>query len=680
MNNGKKFALRITALMLCLCTVSAVLSSCGFFADSYLENNTGIAVKTEKGPEKTSPVTTEEDIIPGTTKWDETTNTPETADLPETTKTPETTKAPETTKVSETTKTPETTLSPEQLDNIPDDVQTHVYLEYKNSGRCAELIGNVTVTVVLVNDDVSAWNDKALSELSSSLSSQEKDIEKLAASYGKNLDLTFSYMSSKISGDAAAGDYFNLWLDSAAVGLGFKNLNNMQKELDSKNNADSNPILFALNKTGRAYAHYSSGTNSAEYLVVFSSDYSAFNHELYHVYGARDFYYPDEVEELANTYLTESIMSNGKVTDPLTAFIIGWDNEIDTEAYEFLKKTSHLTNDYLEQANKQQSITGYVTDHKLDYGTYTGYLERGVPTGQGTLIGNDGYTAEGTFLGGSLNGKGKMTWSDGSYYEGDYVNGNRHGTGTYHYTNGNVYVGEWVNGERTGKGTFTYADGGKYVGDFKDGYLEGHGVYTGKDGYKYEGAWKNGKREGYGVATWANGTKYEGNWSNDKYNGKGKMTWDDGSYYDGDYKEGERHGNGSYYFANGTVYTGQWANGNRNGQGTYTSPNGFSYTGNWKDDQYNGYGEVKYVDGGTYKGNFLNGLRHGEGTYVYPAGHKYVGAWAEGQRSGKGYMTWSDGSSYDGEWKDSKRHGYGKYIHSNGQVFEGQWENDVYKG
>jgi fused signal recognition particle receptor len=41
MDNGKKFSLRMAALMLCLFTVSAALSSCGFFADSYLENNTG---------------------------------------------------------------------------------------------------------------------------------------------------------------------------------------------------------------------------------------------------------------------------------------------------------------------------------------------------------------------------------------------------------------------------------------------------------------------------------------------------------------------------------------------------------------------------------------------------------------------------------------------------------------
>lgn len=668
MNNEKKFALRMTAMLLCMLTISASLSSCGYFSKSYLEN---YEFETRKESTKAKitevDITTEEPITP--------TETELATDPPI-----ETTKSPETTKKPETTSAPETTLSPEQLDNIPDDVQYHVYLTYKNTGRCEELIGNAAVTVVMVSDEVSAWNDAELNMLSASLSEQENHIEDLAASYGKKLNITFNYVGAKVTGDAAAGDYSDGWLNDAAKSIGYESLKQMQKDLDNKSSADSNPILFVLNKTGRAYANRSTGTTGTEYLVLFSSDYSAFNHELYHVYGADDFYYPDEVKELAATYLTDSIMSNGKLTDSLTAFVIGWDDEMDKEAYEFLKKTSHITQNYLEEANKAQSITGYVTNHKLSYGIYTGYLERGVPTGEGTLTYDNGNIASGIFLGGSLQGEGSYTWAngnkyvgffnngdfdgygvyttpDGYRYEGDWSNGKRHGKGKAIFTDFSIYEGDWVNGERSGNGKYIWSNGNKYVGSFKEGKFDGHGIYTTPDGYKYDGSWKNDKREGYGSAIWTSGNKYEGNWSDNQLNG-----------------------NGTYIYADGDKYVGNFVDGKFEGQGTYTSTSGYSYIGTWKNGSYNGYGTSTWANGTYYEGYFVNGQRHGEGTYYYAEGHKYIGSWVSGERNGQGYMIWSDGSSYEGEWKDSKRHGYGKYINQNGKIFEGQWENDVFQG
>ena len=168
MNNGKRFALRIAALMLCLFTVSASLSSCGFFADSYLENNSWTEKNVQTKAEKTraEATTGEEEPTPEVPE-EETTAKPA----------PETTSSPATTAKPETTSAPETTLSPEQLDNIPDDVQTNVYLSYKNGGRCAELVGKVNLTVFMVSDDVSVWKDADISELSASLKVQEKQIE-----------------------------------------------------------------------------------------------------------------------------------------------------------------------------------------------------------------------------------------------------------------------------------------------------------------------------------------------------------------------------------------------------------------------------------------------------------------------------------------------------------------------
>ena len=608
MNNGKNFALRITALMLCLFTISAGLSSCGYFSEAYLASVTERPAKTQEKIEITYPEKTESE--PGTAY------------------------VPQTVATSEATAAPETTRAPETTDNIPDDVQNNVYLSMINKGRCESLVGKVTVTVITVSDEVSTWTDSALSELSASLSAQEKEIENLAASYGKSLELTFSYLGAKITGDAAKGDYATEWIEDSLSKAGLPTLKEAGKQLDSQNGSDSNPVIFALNKSGRAYAQQQSSKNNTEYAVVFSSDLSSFTHEFYHIYGAEDFYYPELVKDLADNYLSDSVMNSGEKTDPLTAFIIGWDDEMDPEALEFLKQTNHLTRDYLKSENEKQSVTGNVTSFQLRYGVYTGYLERGTPDGYGELIYTDGDRYKGDFDGGNPHGKGKYTWVDGATYDGDWVDGKRTGNGTYTWANGNRFVGKWINGIRTGEGTLTFADG----------------------------------------------TVYKGNWENDTYNGKGKMTWADGSYYEGDYKDGDRHGKGTYTFADGSVYVGDWVNGDREGMGSYTTNSGFKYTGGWKSDKYHGYGEATYTDGGTYKGNFENGLREGQGTYTYPAGHVYTGQWSEGSRTGYGVMKWSDGSSYDGNWKDNKRHGYGKYVNKNGQIFNGQWQNDVFQG
>ncbi|MBQ3227252.1 MAG: hypothetical protein IJB43_01580 [Clostridia bacterium] len=602
MNNSKKFAFRITALLLCLFTISAGLSSCGYFTESYLASFTEGPSKTQERVEFTYP-----EIIDFT---------------------------PETTYVPETIATPETTSAPETTDNIPDDVQDNIYLAMMNNGRCEKLVGKVTVTVVTVSDEVSAWNDSALSELSASLSAQEKEIEDLAASYGKSLDLTFSYLNAKITGDAAKGDYSTEWIEAALSNAGLPTLKEAGKQLDSQNGADSNPMIFALNKSGRAYAQQQTSKNNTEFAVVFSSDLTSFTHEFYHIYGAEDFYFPELVTELANNYLTDSIMNSGKTTDPLTAFIIGWDEEMDAEALEFLKQTNHLTNDYIVSEREKQSVTGYVTDHKLGYGTYTGNLERGTPDGEGEIIYTDGDRYKGTFDGGSLHGKGTYTWVDGGVYEGDWVHGERTGKGSYTWPNGDRFVGNWVNGTRTGEGTLTFADG----------------------------------------------TVYKGNWENDAWNGKGKMTWTDGSYYEGDYKDGDRHGKGTFHYANGNEYVGDWVKGERVGQGTFTFVGGTVYVGSFVDGDFSGKGKMTWTDGSCYEGEFKNGDRHGQGKYTYAAGHVYVGEWANGDRNGYGKMTWADRSSYDGNWKDNKRHGYGKYINQYGQTFDGQWQNDVFQG
>lgn len=593
------------ALLLCLILFASTLSSCGYFADSFLDEygffgdfSVGDVLENDETTKRRPTVITQD--RPWETSKAPTTNRPY-----ETTRTPETTKKPQTTR-------PVTTV-PETTDNIPDEFQEHVYLLDMNKGRCPEMIGDVAVTVIFVNDSESSWDATAIANAKDALGKQEKTLEAAAASFGKKLDVTFSYTNASYSGVITSSSDGNVWHDTVVRSIGLSGINKAQGELEAASGADSNPIAFILNKTGRAYALAPTSKNNSERVTLFSFDLSSFMHELCHLYGAADYYYPGSVKELAEKYLKESIMNNGDSFDPLTAFVIGWDEEMDDEARDFLKATEHLTREYLNEENSKQQTTGYVTNFDLyNYnGIYTGYLEMGVPEGQGKLIYNDGGYYDGNFFYGSyhgkgtrvwkdggayagswdmgqLNGKGKYTWSSGAYYDGDWVYGVRTGQGTYATAEGYKYVGAWKNDKYHGYGEKTWADGASYKGYLSNGEEHGQGTYRYPSGATYQGAWVNGQRTGYGVYTWADGSRYEGDFVNGVRTGYGVYTWTDGTRYEGNFVNGARQGYGKMIWASGAYYDGYWENNKRHGTGKYVNQNGTVFDGNWVNDVFQG--------------------------------------------------------------------------------------------
>ncbi len=631
-------------LALSLAMVASMLSSCSYFIDYYLaQEGSGL-------------------YIPNATYRPRETNSTPSYTLPK----PETTEdgEVETVKIGYpdtsayrpvTTAVPVT--EPPKLYTIPSEFEDHVYLGSKDRGRCAEMSGSVIVTVLVLNDKVSSWDGSARNELVKSLKAQEKFLESGAAEYGKELDISFSFRDINISSEATPRDEDDKWIEDAYKAAGFSGRSGAQAELDASNDADSNPIAIALNKSGRAFANQRTTLSGTEMIVIFSDDSESFSHELCHVYGAEDFYYPAEADDLALKYLPESIMNGGDAIDPLTAFLIGWDDVLDSAAYNFLDATKKFTSDYLKEENRRETYTGQVTDFVISQGIYTGYLENGQPVGEGKMIYRESGTIyEGNFVNGDFHGKGTAVYSDGDKYSGDWVNGNRHGMGTYTWTDGDSYTGDWVEGERTGKGTYTWNDGATYTGDFIKGERTGNGTMKFSDGYKYVGEWLNNQRHGRGTMTHSNGYKYVGEWKNDQYSGYGEAVYTGGDRYVGNFSDGDRHGTGTYTWINGGSYSGDWKNGERTGKGIY-----------------------KWTNGDVYEGDFVKGERTGKGKYTWSGGNYYEGDFIDGVRTGQGTFRWTSGAYYTGAWLNNKRHGYGKYVNQYGEVFEGQWNNDVFQ-
>lgn len=492
---------------------------------------------------------------------------------------------------------------------VPKHLRSNYFLTYKEAGCCKSLTGSLYVTVVMISDSVSTWDDAAVQKLQAALNDAALDIVSEAKAYSTEVSISFGYHYAELSGDICSGDYSNDWQDPALESAGLPGLAQMHEHITGMYQVKEAPVLFVFNKESRAYA----STGGNEFLVLFSDgDFGGFQHELSHVFGAKDFYYPSEIKELAGSLLPDSIMNSGEIADPLTAYLIGWTQSLSDSALEFLEDTNSITVEYMNQQGDIESFTGNGSK-VFEYGSYTGDLIRGVCNGTGTMNYNDGSWYTGGWTNGkwSGNGTGKYIYSDGSVYEGEYLDGVRHGTGTYTYADGAVYTGGWTNGEQDGTGTINYANGGWYTGG------------------------------------WTNGS-----WSG---NGSGKYIYSDGSVYEGGFLNGEFHGTGTYSYADGTVYTGGWANGKQHGIGTINYTNGGWYTGGWSNGSRSGTGTGKDVySNGVYEGAFKDGNRHGQGTYTWAEGDSYTGQWENGERNGFGTYTWADGSSQSGNWKDGK--------------------------
>ena len=200
-------------------------------------------------------------------------------------------------------------------------------------------------------------------------------------------------------------------------------------------------------------------------------DLNGFGHELLHMYGAADFYYPQELKEIFSSHFSESIMltNESTVVDSLTAYMIGWTSELKGSGLEVVEETAWMTKEFLAEAYHKEMITGYGTR------VYTSCVY------------------EGEMLLGIPNGVGVYTWNDGTRYEGDVVNGQRHGYGVLEWPNGSHYEGDFAQDSRTGSGIFTWASGVYYEGEFLNNQFHGQGTYYAADGSIQSGQWENGE-------------------------------------------------------------------------------------------------------------------------------------------------------------------------------------------
>lgn len=359
----------------------------------------------------------------------------------------------------------------ERLPNIKEEYYSHILLTSRREGGCDVLIGTIKPIIIFVNDTAGQWSEIEKQESRKLCMDAINDIIQDAQLYGRVLTINPEFIT------ATTVEYYqteenDAWMDEVFDSAGLPENGIVNDALEQKYGVDEAPLVFLTKQSGRAHANNILGT---EYVMMYDDlSASAFRHELYHLYGAKDYYYPDDVKNVAKDMFAESIMleDNGKV-DALSAYILGWTDIPSEIAMKFIEKTSHVTTDDVVESLEKEWYTGYTTDWVTAWGVYTGYVKDGCFDGQGTCV-----------------------FTDGTRYDGGWKNGLEEGYGTCYYYNGDIYEGDWKKGLEEGYGTYYY-----YNGDV------------------YEGHWENGCREGYGKYIFKDGTTMSGYWSNNEYNG-----------------------------------------------------------------------------------------------------------------------------------------------------------------
>ena len=351
---------------------------------------------------------------------------------------------------------------------------TSAYIAAKGVGDCNDLTGDVLTMVIFVDDLESKWTEKDIRDVKNNLKNASDKLMKEAQDYGVELNLSFEYASCQINSKL---DRENNGQEVSISVLEAANLSPeavLQGYIKEEYSVKEMPIIFALNKTGRSFANACPDA-ALEKVVLYRGESAeeeegTYIHELAHLFGAEDFYYPKEVAEVAQKYLPDSRMMDSVhgSMDTLTAYLIGWTKEPSKEAEEFIRETAEWTEFELAEANLEEQYTGNKTI-RWDNREYSGEIVDGLPHGQG-----------------------KMTWDNGAVYEGEWKHGAMHGQGRMIMNDGTIYEGEWENNEQNGYGAIIWTDGVSYTGYLKDGLPHGQGTLTGPDGSIDEGIWENG--------------------------------------------------------------------------------------------------------------------------------------------------------------------------------------------
>ena len=400
----------------------------------------------------------------------------------------------------------------------------HCLKRYKDGGICQALTGKIFWSFVYVDDAESGWSrtekeaqDRTNVKVIQYLKEEGRKEGVYLRMFNKTWTVRVSY--------AMRQENRSSWTEDFAKTAGFPSFRDLNRSLQKQYPGGQIFFVFLVNKSGRAFASSSAneGAADAEYCVVYRGEPGSILHEVLHVFGAADLYYPPQVAQAAGRILGESVMMNSdcQVLDDLTKYLIGWHRQPTAKARQLLMATAGITEQMVSDAlqAENQVRNGYGRKTYSNGTVYEGEFQEGVADGRGTFYYTNGSVYQGDVKNGSFEGRGTLRYAGGTVYEGTFQNHQFHGRGRICYADGSVYEGTFRNGLQQGRGRYSYVSGTVYEGEFRNGEPCGCGIYLFSNGDRYEGEVQNGKLHGWGCLTYADGTVRRGRFVNDEYKG-----------------------------------------------------------------------------------------------------------------------------------------------------------------
>ena len=223
----------------------------------------------------------------------------------------------------------------------------HNLTRYKNRGPDRELRGRVLLCTVFVNTPSFRWEDgKERDAALETVKEAAGYLMKCAAEENVSLDIsTFIQKDLEAPSDVIRNNPGKRWLLRFIRERSAVTLNGWERKMAAKTGNDSVVPVFLVKQEGISYANVASFPFDQEYVVLYWKSAKKYTlvHELLHVYGAIDYYYPDRLMTLAHESFGESVMlsSRSGVIDEFTRYLIGWKREKTDRICRFLKMTGN---------------------------------------------------------------------------------------------------------------------------------------------------------------------------------------------------------------------------------------------------------------------------------------------------------------------------------------------------
>ena len=229
--------------------------------------------------------------------------------------------------------TPQTEDKENGIKNVFDEKDKFVAVR-KNYGPCREMLGKIETLVVFVSTPSFSWTQEEITSYCKDMDAAMGKLNEQAkrrSPGGRQTQFGYSLFRCQTSFEFDKSE--EKWFGD--VMKNFFHLGTIAELHDyysARLHADSTPFIFLFNSDGRGYARPSRSdyrNQQNEYAVCFGKEKDrtfTVMHELMHLYGAVDLYYPEEVKDAAWKYMPSSVMlrREGVEIDDLTSYLIGW--------------------------------------------------------------------------------------------------------------------------------------------------------------------------------------------------------------------------------------------------------------------------------------------------------------------------------------------------------------------